>query len=195
MRPAHTEEYVGPVFEPRQYDLQIVNGDQGEPLLLIGGRRGPSVSFSHLAGKTWGALSGEKASVGIDAACADEFRPPYPFLRAFATEEFAACLAITRASDEETAALLWSVKEAAAKAIGCGFRFVDPLNLVVSVPGHRDAETTFEVNLVGRPLKRLPWMAAQTVSVRSLNIGGVWLSVAIMDLVRPYPSTVSGVRA
>jgi len=195
MRPALTEELVEPVFEPRRHDLQIVNGDQGEPLLLVGGRRGPSISFSHLAGKTWGALSAGKASIGIDAACADEFRPPYPLLRAFAIEEFAACLAITPASDEEAAALLWSVKEAAAKAIGCGFRFVDPLNLVASVPRDADAETTFEVNLVGRPLKRLPWMAARTVSVQSLNIDGIWISVAMTDFIRPYPSTVSRLTA
>ena len=70
--------------------------------------------------------------IGIDAAEADEFKCPYPFYRAFGKDEFNGVTDLCDGNQAEAAALLWSIKEAAVKAIGCGFHLLDPLEIMTS---------------------------------------------------------------
>jgi phosphopantetheinyl transferase len=72
--------------------------------------------------------------VGIDAARPEEFQGSYPFARAFRPGEFSLALGICRSGQEHAAALLWSLKEAAVKALGCGFHTLDPLALEARSP-------------------------------------------------------------
>jgi hypothetical protein len=98
--------------------LALDTGSLGQPLLKLGGRLGPSLSFSESGGLVWAALAGA-GRVGVDAAREADFKPPYPYSRAFGKEEW-------------DWALLWAAKEAAVKALRVGFHTADPLDLEVA---------------------------------------------------------------
>lgn len=69
------------------FPLEVVYGPLGRPHLLLGGVRGPSISFSEGGGETWAALSGDASDIGIDVAAADQFRGKYPLHRVFHNQE------------------------------------------------------------------------------------------------------------
>ena len=54
--------------------IQVVRDLLGKPYLLLGGSRGPAISFSEGGGKVWAALSGDESDIGIDVAGTDEFQ-------------------------------------------------------------------------------------------------------------------------
>lgn len=76
-------------------------------------------SFSHLAGQTWATASSQDWDIGIDAACNSEFAQPYPLHKVFYPQELS----------RMEPAQIWSAKEAVAKAMGCGFDGVNPLDI------------------------------------------------------------------
>ena len=76
-------------------------------------------SFSHLPDSTW-AVVAANCRIGIDAATAAEFPAGYPLHRVFRPVELASGL---------SPACLWSLKEAVAKAAGCGFDGLNPLDI------------------------------------------------------------------
>ncbi len=121
----------GPVCEAPAgaSEIQIKSGALGKPELYVDGHEGPSVSFSHTAAATWGALCWTGGIVGIDVACREEFPHNYPFHRAFHEEEFSKELEITQGNISEAAVLLWTAKEAVVKCIGTAFHLIDPLEL------------------------------------------------------------------
>lgn len=99
----------------------------GRPVLEIAGEDGPFVSFSRSGERVWAALSRD-GPVGVDAAASSEFRPPYPFRRVFSPGEWTEAARIC-SSPEDVAPLLWTLKEAAVKALGRGFGDLDPLDV------------------------------------------------------------------
>jgi 4''-phosphopantetheinyl transferase superfamily. len=68
--------------------------------------------------------------MGIDATGPEDFPDPYPDARVFAHNELDAAARFV-SSLPEARALLWSLKEAAAKALGTGFHKVEPADLRV----------------------------------------------------------------
>ena len=102
----------------------------GRPTLRFGNRTGPSLSFSHDKGRLWAAISSH-GMVGIDVAWPAEFAGRYPYDRAFESKELESARMLTRGNGARAAALLWSVKEAAVKAVGTGFHRHDPLHVRV----------------------------------------------------------------
>jgi hypothetical protein len=90
---------------------------------------------------------------------------------------------------EKASALLWSVKEAAVKALGCAFHLVDPLQITVypSEEGvaegaiEEEGEYTFTVGLSGKALARFPMAAGGSLWVRSLPQRKMWLSLALLN--------------
>jgi phosphopantetheinyl transferase len=102
----------------------------GRPALFFGDVEGPSISFSLVPGSTWAAMSGVKG-LGIDAALPEEFNPPYPAHRVFGRGEFDRASELCGGVSAEASAFLWSAKEAAVKALGCGFHFFGPLEIKV----------------------------------------------------------------
>lgn len=112
--------------------VQLTSDSLGRPRLLIDGRRGPRLSFSHDGGLTFGALS-RTSGVGVDLAHEADFGPDYPIARAFTSSELR-CASGICPSLEQSAALLWSLKEAAVKALGTGFHTVDPREVRCSDP-------------------------------------------------------------
>lgn len=159
--------------------LQLVYGPLGRPQLHLGESRGPAISFSRGGGKIWAALSGDESAVGIDVAGSAEFQGAYPLQRVFHPDELHHALQVTDGDREEAAALLWSVKEAVVKALGCGFHLVDPRQISVYPSTGGEGCFTFPVGLSGKALGRFPLASGRFLRVHSLLREKMWLSIAV----------------
>lgn len=163
------------------YPIQVVRGPLGRPQLLLGESRGPAISFSKGGGRVWAALCGDDSDIGIDVAESDEFRRDYPVQRVFHPEEFEHALGLADGGQENASALLWSIKEAVVKALGCAFHLVDPRQITVYPAAGGNGEYTFPVGLSGKALMRFPLAAGRPLWVRSLPQGTLWLSFALVN--------------
>ncbi|MEJ2716351.1 MAG: 4'-phosphopantetheinyl transferase superfamily protein [Deltaproteobacteria bacterium] len=168
--------------------LDTTDGASRKPRLSVGGRRGPSISFTHLAGRTWAAMSTGSCCVGIDATRGAEFVPPYPFDKVFHKEELEYARAVTRDDREVAAAFLWSCKEAVVKAMGCGLSFLEPLHLVVGPWAEAEASGVFRVDPVGAARSRFPLMSIRPVPVTVFRDESTWLSIAVVEPVQTLKS-------
>ena len=162
--------------------IQVVHDPLGRPQLLPGECEGPAISFSEGGGKIWAALCGDTSDIGIDAAETDEFPKEYPFNRVFHAQELQHALRLASGDSEKAAALLWSAKEAAVKALGCAFHLVDPRQIYVyPSAAEKDGWYTFTVCLSGKALVRFPIAAGRSLCVRSLPQSKMWLSIALLN--------------
>jgi len=162
------------------FPIQVVSGLLGRPHLLVGEHRGPAISFSEGGGKFWAALCEDGSDIGIDVAGADEFQGEYPFHRVFHPEELHHALRSAGGDVKEASALLWSIKEAVVKAMGCAFHLVDPRQITVH-PSVGGDGYTFPVGLSGKALERFPLVSGRSLRVRSRPHGKLWLSIALLD--------------
>ena len=184
---AHLVAMESPLWKRRQssnraaFPIQVVRGPLGRPHLLLGEYRGPAVSFSEGGGKIWAALCGDESDIGIDAAGTDEFQGEYPFHRVFHPQELQHALRLTGGDREKASALLWSIKEAVVKALGCAFHLVDPRQITVYPSAGGNGEYTFTVGLSGKALVRFPLATRGSLWVRSLPQGKMWLSIALLS--------------
>lgn len=167
------------------FPVQVLSGPLGKPCLQVGGFRGPAVSFSEGGGKVWAALSGDESDIGIDVAGADEFPKNYPVHRVFHPEELQHALRLAGGDRAHACALLWSIKEAFVKALGCAFHRVDPLQVRVSPPAGeaplRDGGYVFPVGLSAKNQSRFPPSASRRLSVSSRPLSQMWLSIAHLN--------------
>jgi phosphopantetheinyl transferase (holo-ACP synthase) len=162
------------------FPIQVVCGLLGRPQLLLGAYRGPAISFSTSGGKIWAALCGDGSDIGIDVAGTDEFQGEYPFHRVFDHHEIQHALRLVDGDLQQASALLWSIKEAVVKALGCAFHLVDPRQITVYPSVGGDGAYTFPVRLSGNALARFPRAARQSLWVRSLPQSRMWLSIAFL---------------
>jgi phosphopantetheinyl transferase (holo-ACP synthase) len=162
--------------------IQVVHDPLGRPQLLLGKTQGPAISFSEGGGKIWAALCGDTSDIGIDTAATDEFPKEYPFQRVFHVQELQQALRLTSGDLEKASALLWSIKEAAVKALGCAFHLVDPRHICVyPAAAEKDGWYVSKVGLSGKALVRFPEMASRCPWVRSLFQEKMWLSIALLN--------------
>jgi phosphopantetheinyl transferase (holo-ACP synthase) len=161
--------------------IQVVHDPLGRPQLLLGEYRGPAISFSEGGGKIWAALCGDTSDIGIDAAGFDEFPKEYPFHRVFHVQELQHALRLAGGDLEKASALLWSIKEAAVKALGCAFHLVNPRQICVYPSTGGDSGYNFPVCLSGKALVRFPIAAGRSLWVRSLPQRKMWLSIALLN--------------
>jgi hypothetical protein len=166
------------------FPIQVVCGPLGRPHLLLGEYRGPAISFSQGGGKVWAALCGDESDIGIDVAGTDEFPTGYPLYRVFHAQELQHALRLVGGDLEKASALLWSIKEAVVKALGCAFHLVDPRQITIypstgeAVGGN--SGHAFPVGLSGRALARFPMGAGRALWVVSLPQVKMWLSIALL---------------
>jgi hypothetical protein len=165
--------------------IQVVHDPLGRPQLLLGECQGPAISFSEGGGKIWAALCDYESDIGIDVAGPDEFQREYPFHRVFHPQELQHALRLAGGDLEKASALLWSIKEAAVKALGCAFHLVDPRQITVYPSAERAVGEidgyTFPVGLSGKALVRFPTVAGRSLWVRSLPQRKMWLSIALLN--------------
>ena len=160
--------------------VQVVRDPLGKPHLLLGGYRGPAISFSEGGGAVWAALCGDESDIGIDVAVTDDFQGDYPFHRVFNAQELQHVVRLAGGDVEKASALLWSIKEAVVKALGCGFHLVEPRDIYIHPAAEGDGEYTFSVCLSRKVLERLPMAAGRSIWVRSLPQVKMWLSIAFL---------------
>ena len=167
------------------FPTQLACSPLGKPFLLSGEQRGPAISFSQGGAKLWAALCAGNSDIGIDVADREEFRGGYPLQRVFHREELEHALGLTGGIREEASALLWSIKEALVKALGCAFHLVDPLQISVRQSAVSMAEghgwRVFPVSITGKALLRFPLAAGRSLWVHSLPQRGMWLSIALVE--------------
>jgi len=163
------------------FPIQVVRGLLGRPHLLLGEYRGPAISFSRGGGKVWAALSGDESDIGVDVAGADEFHREYPFHRVFHPHELQHALRLAGGDLEKASALLWSVKEAVVKSLGCAFHLVDPRHITVYPSAGGGGRYAFQVCLSGKALVRFPGAAGGSLWVHSVPQGKMWLSIALFN--------------
>lgn len=173
--------------------IQVIQGPLGRPQLLLGDQIGPAISFCKSGKIRWAALCGDGHDIGIDVAESHEFQGKYPFCRVFHPRELRHALKPAEDDLEKAAALLWSVKEAAAKALGCGFHLVDPLQMIVypstggttreTMGGAAKENNTYDfpVGLSKKVAKRFPIALGRSLRVRSVCHGKMWLSIALLN--------------
>jgi len=161
--------------------VRVVHGPLGRPHLLSGEYRTPAISFSEGGGKVWAALCGDESDIGIDVAAADEFQGTYPLPRVFHDQELQHALRLSGGDPAKAAALLWSVKEAVVKALGCGFHLVAPRQVQVYPSTGEDRGYSFPVGLSGKALVRFPQGAGRSIWVRSFPLEKMWLSIALLS--------------
>jgi phosphopantetheinyl transferase len=171
----------GQSFNRAVFPIQVVRGPLGRPHLLLGDDQGPAISFSEEGGTLWAALCGDESDIGIDAAGSDEFHGEYPFHRVFHPQELQHALRLTGGDLEKASALLWSVKEAVVKALGCAFHLVDPRQITVYPLAGENGGYTFPVGLSGKALERFPIAAGRSLWVRSLPQRKIWFSIALFN--------------
>jgi len=168
--------------ETRSFNEEIrLSADRlGKPILFLGDQPGPAVSFTHCGLKTWAVLATGNCAVGIDAACENEFGGEYPFHRAFSVEELDSAVMSLNNDAANTAAVVWSAKEAAVKALGCAFWLVDPLDVRVGRWSGSGNRFMSKVNLSERAAQRFPSSKFRPLCVRTFREDEVWLSVAVI---------------
>jgi phosphopantetheinyl transferase (holo-ACP synthase) len=163
------------------FSVQVVRGLLGRPQLLLGEDRGPAISFSEGGGKIWAALCGDESDIGIDVAGTDEFQSAYPFHRVFHAQELRHALRLAGGDLGTASALLWSIKEAAVKALGCAFHLVDPRQISVYPSRGGEGRYVFPVGLSRKAMVRFPIGAGRSIWVRSLPQVKMWLSIALLN--------------
>jgi phosphopantetheinyl transferase len=161
--------------------IEILHDTLGRPHLLLGEYRGPAISFSTAGDTVWAALCGDESDIGIDVAGSAEFQEGYPVHRVFHLQEIQQALELAGGDLAKAAALLWSIKEAAAKALGCAFHLVDPRDIHVYPSAVEDGGPAFSVRLSGKALVRFPMADRQPIAVRSLPQAATWLSIAALN--------------
>ena len=163
------------------FPIRVVCNQLGKPRLLLGEYQGPAISFSEGGGKVWVALCGDGSEIGIDMAGTYEFKGEYPFHRVFHEQELRHALSLTGGDVEQASALLWSVKEAVVKAVGCAFHMVEPRQVYVYPSVSREWMYTFPVHLSGKALEHLPVGAGRCIWAYSLPEMEGWFSIAHLD--------------
>lgn len=178
---SHTTKmlYTGLEAQEMRSHAPVLGTDRlGKPYLLVHARTGPAVSFTYGPGMLWGCMAHGTGNVGIDVAWAGEFESGYPYDRVFAPEELTEGLARDVGGKAEAAALLWSAKEAAVKALGCGFHLVSPREIIL-VPGEKKIPARgFGLDLAGRARRRLGIEGTGEMEIVTCWQRGLWLSVA-----------------
>jgi hypothetical protein len=165
--------------------IHVVRGPLGRPHILLGEYPGPAISFSEGGGKLWAALCGDDSDIGIDVAGPYEFPRDYPCHRVFHLHELQHALRLAGGDRENASALLWSVKEAVVKALGCAFHLVDPRQITVypsdEAAAAGDGGYTFTVGFSGKALVRFPTVCGRSLRVHSLPQRKLWLSIALLN--------------
>ncbi|WP_449241788.1 4'-phosphopantetheinyl transferase superfamily protein [Desulfovibrio sp.] len=151
----------------REHPWTLEHDSLGRPGLRCPESGAPAahVSFSRLGGVLWCAVG--PRPLGLDVAEAREFGPGYPLDRVFGVGErrLAERLGVAPA---EAQALLWALKEAAAKALGTGFHLLEPCDMTTE--SLRPADGGFEAAV------RVP---AGIAPGRAERVDGYWLALAL----------------
>jgi phosphopantetheinyl transferase len=158
-------------------EVKVFHNQYGKPQLLGPHPPYPAVSFSYGANRLWGALGKPGASLGFDVAEAGEFPPGYPYHRLAAPEEWAQVTDHLGQDKSEAAAMLWAAKEAAVKALGCGYRGFSPLQVKLALRAEK-ARVIFFCASIDRTAKaKFHGLSGSTVAIVVWRWQKAWLAL------------------
>jgi hypothetical protein len=172
------------ILQRAAFPIQVVRGRLAGPISCwenIGARPSPSARVEEKSGPL---------SVGMSLISASMWQGPMnskettPFTGSSMPQELQHALRLAGGDLEKASALLWSIKEAVVKALGCAFHLVDPRQITVypSAGGEgEDGGYTVSGGLVREALARFPIAAGRSLWVRSLPQGKMWLSIALLN--------------
>jgi acyl transferase domain-containing protein/phosphopantetheinyl transferase len=107
---------------PKADDISILSADNGQPIVQLragDGQGGPAISLSHVNGMAV-AIAANHA-VGVDLEMVGRIRNLNGFVRSiFSPSEWSLLHEHSSRLEPQSAALGWTIKEAASKVIGCG---------------------------------------------------------------------------
>lgn len=169
------------LFDRAALPVQVAYSPLGRPHLLVGEIPGPAISFSEGGGRVWAALGGDASDIGIDVAMADEFQEKYPRHRVFHDHELDHALKLTKEDVAKASALLWSIKEAVVKALGCAFHLVAPLQVYVYPSVGESSGYMFPVRISAKTQVRSLLGSGRSLWVRSFPLEKMWLSIALLS--------------
>lgn len=165
----------------RPAQLSVAKDFLGKPLIVKPKCPDVHLSFSHGAGRLWAALVRSSRCVGIDVAHPSEFGESYPFHQAFHDIEWSTVHRDIRHEVSESAACLWSVKEAAVKCLGCGFHFLGPRDLLVTPWRASRVGKQFRVRIGPLDARGVGALHDVEIYAVSWRVGGAWLALALCD--------------
>ncbi len=158
----------------------------GKPAVRTTAGNGPAVSFSCGNGECWAAACSPRIDLGLDAATAEEFAGPYPLLRVFQPVELESAAATVCIDVTEAAALVWSLKEAAVKALGCGFHLVDPSNITFSPKAGETPGTSWNIHPAKQIVDSLPGLHNRPIYAYTLRRHRTWLAFVLIPVHATY---------
>lgn len=120
-------ELLQPQLKLKEEDVKIKKDTYGCPGLPL---EDSTISFSHCGDLLWAAV-GKSVQLGIDVATPLEFIGNYPFHRVFQANEMSLMQQLCQ-SKTNSAAFLWTCKEAVAKVLGTGFTTIEPIDIRVT---------------------------------------------------------------
>ena len=159
-------------------DFDIILDRMGKPFLVLNDSVGPGISFTHCNGMTWAAMTDPESNLGIDAARAEEFQGDYPIHRVFRRDELDPLPEKTKGDRAESAAMVWSAKEAFVKAIGCAFHLFSPLEVSATPLEVQPDHSRFLLQLLDKALERFPFNGKSQAEISSFRFADSWVSVA-----------------
>ncbi len=126
-------------------EICVVKSPEGAPKVMLP-ERGfelPGTSLAHAGGYAVGVVTGPPYRIGVDYDLPERIRDPESFIGAILTPAEAARLPL--GASAETAMLLWTIKEAAAKTLGVGLQGrPESFEIVAYDPHAATAKVEFE---------------------------------------------------
>ena len=172
----HFSQSASRAFPP---EIRLAHDLWGKPFLLGPSPFLPAISFSYAPDCLWGALGHPGVHLGLDVAEAAEFPPSYPVHRLGKAEEWREMAGLAPGGPGEAAALLWSAKEAAVKALGCGYHGIGPRQIdLLPQPGGLEP-LLFLAHLDSSAKPRFSPLAEVKVSVAVYRRKRFWLALGV----------------
>ncbi|MDI6853083.1 MAG: 4'-phosphopantetheinyl transferase superfamily protein [Deltaproteobacteria bacterium] len=158
-------------------EVKVFHDLHGKPRLSGPHPPYPAVSFSYGMNCLWGAVGEPGEHLGLDVTEAGEFSKGYPYHRIAAGEEWEYIKDRLGRDKSEAAALLWAAKEAAVKALGCGYRGFGPLQVKLALKAEKAGVIFFCANIDRATEAEFHGLAGASVAVAVWRHKSAWLAL------------------
>lgn len=157
---------------------RVTHDVMGKPRVHRYEGSGPAVSFSYGADRLWAALGDCSIDIGVDIADPCDFQGNYPFHQAFLEADWSEVPCPLHRQSADAAAFVWSLKEAAVKALGSGFHYFGPLDVAIRRSQDRGGDMLFEFVFSPADHELAESVRYVRVVAAAWRMGRFWLALA-----------------